>query len=907
MFYINDDFYDQAYAASQYKTFSSLGLTSESRIAVSLEDSAQWLTLCLYLKAIGASVMPLHPSLPKDSALKLAKNAGCEKLFYQSLDQVEDISLSDVSPSNQTPQTGVLIQMSSGTTGDPKVIDRSWTSIDIEIESYLSVFTLPNTMTPLVACPVTHSYGLICGVLVALARGKTPKVITNINPKYLVNCILATEKPLLYTSPTMLKGVLRLLPEGQKLHGAMSSGTILPKHTFEEFAPHIEHFFQQYGCSEAGCISINQNMTSAIEVGTPLPHLKLIAGSNSDNPAEVVVTTETGQQVHTNDLGYLTKEEGGQAKDEQTMLSFVSRLDDTIIVAGLNVYPQEVEDLILANPNLQDAVVFKLEDEYAGQRVGLQFTADQPINLTELRSWCQQHLAHFQVPYYLEQTDQIERLPNGKVNRKQIARNCQFASVATATETSESRSSVDLTNVDLTNKADVIDAIHQVLTERMKIPHISAFSENARLNQDLYLDSVLVLELILNLETELGVSIPDQAITKEDFETVSGLADFLMNKESGDSSDELTSSEEQEEFEDTPVFEDIKVHCFVSCICDIIKPDQRVDHRPFYFGVWDAEVVINDQHQLDYHSQNINHDNFRHWFKRLYSVDITPWYNHQHSKQENLEKLILLLENKPSHQRVMVMIDMYRLPERENKFNANPFPHYVMLETTDDPDVWMMLDPDFRWEGELPKDRILHAIESPAVAGGYVFDSNEIQPNNNTALRDYFIDSFYEHQNPMTDAVQHVVNHHQETEQFEQLPEALKQLPVLAIRKYAFEHGLAFFYLALGYDLEAGLDEFEDLCVVIEELVESYKLIQYRAMKLAQIAQQPELDDKQRNVKNQAILLEIKQLLEDQNNREFQVKKRLKTLFDQWSELVFNNPSDSVQSLKTAETSGEVA
>jgi len=253
------------------------------------------------------------------------------------------------------------------------------------------------------------------------------------------------------------------------------------------------------------------------------------------------------------------------------------------------------------------------------------------------------------------------------------------------------------------------------------------------------------------------------------------------------------------------------------------------------------------------------------------------------------------------------MIDMYRLPERENKFNANPFPHYVMLETTDDPDVWMMLDPDFRWEGELPKDRILHAIESPAVAGGYVFDSNEIQPTNNTALRDYFIDSFYEHQNPMTDAVQHVVNHHQETEQFEQLPEALKQLPVLAIRKYAFEHGLAFFYLALGYDLEAGLDEFEELCVVIEELVESYKLIQYRAMKLAQIAQQPELDDKQRNVKNQAILLEIKQLLEDQNNREFQVKKRLKTLFDQWSELVFNNPSDAVQSLKTAETSGEVA
>ena len=91
-FYINDDFYDQAYAASQYKTFSLLGLTSDSRIAVSLEDSAQWLTLCLYLKAIGASVMPLHPSLPKDSALKLFilfNSCNCDRLDTACLERIK--------------------------------------------------------------------------------------------------------------------------------------------------------------------------------------------------------------------------------------------------------------------------------------------------------------------------------------------------------------------------------------------------------------------------------------------------------------------------------------------------------------------------------------------------------------------------------------------------------------------------------------------------------------------------------------------------------------------------------------------------------------------------------------------------------------------------------------------------
>ncbi len=434
MFFVNDDYFDQDYLAQQQPTFEQLTLSSESRIAVCLEDTALWLALCLYLKSINASVMPIHPAMPKDAALRMARKAGCSQLFYHGLetentctiDTESDTINTSNSPINEvnniTRESGVLIQMSSGTTGEPKCIDRSWASIDREIESYLSVFTLPNEMTPLIACPVSHSYGLICGVLVALARGKTPKVITNINPKYLVKSILAADRPLLYTSPTMLQGVLRLLPKDHTLHAAMSSGTILPKPTFEQFAPRIEHFFQQYGCSEAGCIAINQQMTSAIEVGTPLPHLSISAGTSADAPDEVVVTTESGQVIHTNDLGYLTTNDQGQ-----TMLSFVSRQDDTIIVAGLNVYPQEVEDLILSHPDITDAVVFKVEDRFAGQRVGLQFSAAQPLDHAELRSWCQSHLASFQMPHYFNQVEQIERLANGKVNRKQIARAFQQA------------------------------------------------------------------------------------------------------------------------------------------------------------------------------------------------------------------------------------------------------------------------------------------------------------------------------------------------------------------------------------------------------------------------------------------------------------------------------------------------
>ena len=409
-------------------------------------------------------------------------------------------------------------------------------------------------------------------------------------------------------------------------------------------------------------------------------------------------------------------------------------------------------------------------------------------------------------------------------------------------------------------RTDIISAIHQVLRETMFIPQIDAFSETARLNEDLYLDSVLILELILNLETDFGFDIPDDALTKDDFDTVASLAEFLNKRVSGDavqqeeqaqssieSGDEAPSAQgttndttNKEPAETGTIaevaeeFEDIKVHCFVSCICEMIKADPRVDHRPFYFGVWDAEVVVSDDFKLSYHSDTINHDFFKAWYHTLYGVEMHAWFNDQTDKAENIHTLLNLLDGKSKQRNVMVMLDMYRLPERENKFNQNPFPHYVLLEETDDPTTWFMTDPDFRWEGPLSKDKILNSIESPAVSGGYYFDSTDIIETPDQAVHDYFLACIKPDNNPMTDVVRSIINAHVRPDEASEvslsgLSDALKQIPVLAIRKYAYEHGFAFFWRAL----ELNDDDFEAWCVVIETLVETYKLIQYRAMKIA--------------------------------------------------------------------------
>ena len=63
-------------------------------------------------------------------------------------------------------------------------------------------------------------------------------------------------------------------------------------------------------------------------------------------------------------------------------------------------------------------------------------------------------------------------------------------------------------------KTDIVNLIHHVLAEKMAAPYVSAFSPYARLNEDLYLDSVMVLQLLLHLELDHGFVIPDEALAK---------------------------------------------------------------------------------------------------------------------------------------------------------------------------------------------------------------------------------------------------------------------------------------------------------------------------------------------------------------------------------------------------------
>lgn len=410
-------------------------------------------------------------------------------------------------------------------------------------------------------------------------------------------------------------------------------------------------------------------------------------------------------------------------------------------------------------------------------------------------------------------------------------------------------------------ETEIVAAIRTVLAEHMDHPHMQVFAPEARLNEDLYLDSVLVLQIFLNLELEFGLVVPEEVISRQDIATVADLA-ALLARGTAPAPASTTGEGVHGELD-----YDIKVHCFVSCVCDGLKR-RGLDHRPFYFGIWDAPFTVGDRHRLLYHGPGITQDFFRRWYERLYGVTVEEWYDHARSKDENVETLLDRIAHRPPTGCVMVMLDMFHLPERENKFNQNPFPHYLMLEAGDDPAMFRVLDPDYRWEGEIARDTVLNAVRQPTVAGGYAFDASKVRTPDDGDVRDYFEACFKPHENALAARLRDIVRAHLAGRgglTLADLPPAVQELPIITIRKYAYEHGFAYFWRALKLPAR----EFDTWCDEIEALVQLLKTLHYDCMKLGQTA-------------DAALAAAVLKRIDEADAQEFKLKRKLAEVFDLW-------------------------
>src|SRR5476649_2073901 len=107
--------------------------------------------------------------------------------------------------------------------------------------------------------------------------------------------------------------------------------------------------------------------------------------------------------------------------DNDGFVSIVDRKKDLIIVSGFNVYPNEIEDVVMAHPAVANCAVIGVPDDRTGEAVKLFVVArTQGVSLEELKAYCKTNFTGYKVPKHIVLRDSLPMTPVGKILRREL-------------------------------------------------------------------------------------------------------------------------------------------------------------------------------------------------------------------------------------------------------------------------------------------------------------------------------------------------------------------------------------------------------------------------------------------------------------------------------------------------------
>ncbi len=163
---------------------------------------------------------------------------------------------------------------------------------------------------------------------------------------------------------------------------------------------------------EAHCVDADNNPLPAGKVGEVVVRGDVVMPGYWNNP-EASAQALRGGWLHTGDIGYF---------DEQGYLFLLDRATDMVISGGNNVYPREVEEVIILHPQVANCVVFGIPDDYWGEAVHVVVVRKPGATLTaeEIIGFCGEHMAGYKKPKAVDFVDELPVSGYGKILRREV-------------------------------------------------------------------------------------------------------------------------------------------------------------------------------------------------------------------------------------------------------------------------------------------------------------------------------------------------------------------------------------------------------------------------------------------------------------------------------------------------------
>jgi long-chain acyl-CoA synthetase len=284
-----------------------------------------------------------------------------------------------------------FISYTAGSTGKPKGVQLTHRSINWQALSVRRAMLCGPDDRCLLAVPMFHGNGMQGGLFAMLGCGGSVVILHDVDPAAMIEAIARERCTYTTGVPAMYKMMLRqeeLLArtDCSSLRFVICGSSEVPEDLLAEFTRRMAPMLECYGLTECGFVTNNPRwgITKQGTAGIPYPdvEVRIVDPAHPETDVPVGETGELAVRCPGNMVGYrnlpqVTAERflpGGWIRtrdmvrsDEQGYIEIIGRIDDRISCAGENIYPKEVENVLMEHADVADVAVVPLTDEVKGE------------------------------------------------------------------------------------------------------------------------------------------------------------------------------------------------------------------------------------------------------------------------------------------------------------------------------------------------------------------------------------------------------------------------------------------------------------------------------------------------------------------------------------------------------------
>jgi long-chain acyl-CoA synthetase len=342
-----------------------------------------------------------------------------------------------------------VILYTSGTTGQPKGAELTHSNLTLNALTCNRLFgSKPGTDVHLVTLPLFHSFGSSVQMNAGFSMGATLVLLPRFDAEAAIGLLQSEEVTFFAGVPTMWWGLLGALHgdvDVKKIAGnlrvGVSGGASLPVEIIKETKARLGvTILEGYGLSETSPVATFSDPDREPRpgsIGIPIwgVECKLIDDDwNSVDAADAI--GEIAIRGHNIMKGYLNRPEataevmrdgwfrtGDLARrDEDGFYYIVDRSKDMIIRGGYNVYPREIEEVLMTHPDVSLAAVVGVPHESHGEEIKAFVILNDGATLTEdeLIAWSKEQMASYKYPRIVAFVDSLPMTATGKILKREL-------------------------------------------------------------------------------------------------------------------------------------------------------------------------------------------------------------------------------------------------------------------------------------------------------------------------------------------------------------------------------------------------------------------------------------------------------------------------------------------------------